>query len=508
MSVTSDDVDYLVWRYLVESGYTHSAFTFSNEGSIGKQRYNTDSVSTGALVHLLQRGMQYMELEANLAEDVHNVEAPFLSVPGKDVLMKDAGELKEDLQQRKEEERHNIALRLEQQHKEEKQRAKVQKQRERARRQRGEAALKSNEVMTDRQSFAPSEVQELQGHTGEVLTATWSPDAEHLASSCGGERPQVMLWELPLGSQHAGVMRERLRQPSAQDATQDTLRHCQALHWSPDSAWLAGGIDNGVACLWSRTGGDVECMHAHKGGIAVVRFSLNCQRMLTAGTDSHVVVWDVATRKQLHTFQEHERSTVNDACWRDNDVLAFSSSDHVHVCSFQKRKYLKQFGHSGGETYLGWSQDCLLLATGGDDNLVKVWRADRDQALHTLEGHTREVSCVRWSPSGAGSHQHTLISTSYDNTARVWDADRGVCLQEFTGHSAPVMCVACSPDGLLAASGSDDEHVQVWTVQDGKQLKRYKGRGSCMSISWSSRHDRIAAAFQQWSTLPVLTLKR
>ena len=41
---------------------------------------------------------------------------------------------------------------------EEKQRAKVQKQRERVRRQRGEAALKSNEVMTDRQSFAPSEV--------------------------------------------------------------------------------------------------------------------------------------------------------------------------------------------------------------------------------------------------------------------------------------------------------------------------------------------------------------
>ena len=34
----------------------------------------------------------------------------------------------------------------------------MQKQRERVRRQRGEAALKSNEVMTDCQSFAPSEV--------------------------------------------------------------------------------------------------------------------------------------------------------------------------------------------------------------------------------------------------------------------------------------------------------------------------------------------------------------
>ena len=96
------------------------------------------------------------------------------------------------------------------------------------------------------------EMTSLQAAVAQACTPASQPACP--ACSCGGERPQVMLWELPLGSQHAGVMRERLRQPSAQDATQDTLRHCQALHWSPDSAWLAGGIDNGVACLWSRTG--------------------------------------------------------------------------------------------------------------------------------------------------------------------------------------------------------------------------------------------------------------
>ena len=60
---------------------------------------------------------QFTAEQALLLQDVHNVEAPFLSVPGEDVLMKDVGELKEDLQQRKEEERHKVALRLEQQHK-------------------------------------------------------------------------------------------------------------------------------------------------------------------------------------------------------------------------------------------------------------------------------------------------------------------------------------------------------------------------------------------------------
>lgn len=52
------------------------------------------------------------------------------------------------------------------------------------------------------------------------------------------------------------------------------------------------------------------------------------------------------------------------------------------------------------------------------------------QCAHTLTGHTRAVSSVRFSHSGA-----SLASASADGTARVWDADTGSCLHVLQGHS-------------------------------------------------------------------------
>jgi hypothetical protein len=36
MSVSSDEVNLLVYRYLLESGFGHSAFTFANESGVAK----------------------------------------------------------------------------------------------------------------------------------------------------------------------------------------------------------------------------------------------------------------------------------------------------------------------------------------------------------------------------------------------------------------------------------------------------------------------------------------
>jgi len=48
------------------AGFYHAAFTFGHEADIGRSKMNDDDVPTGALITFVQKGLQLLELEANL----------------------------------------------------------------------------------------------------------------------------------------------------------------------------------------------------------------------------------------------------------------------------------------------------------------------------------------------------------------------------------------------------------------------------------------------------------
>ena len=96
-----------------------------------------------------------------------------------------------------------------------------------------------------------------------------------------------------------------------------------------------------------------------------------------------------------------------------------------------------------------------------------------DQSLQTLQGHTRMVSSVSWSPDGT-----RIVSGSYDNTLRIWDAASGESLQTLGPdegiarflnffNQTSIHAVAWSPDGTRIVSGSDDNTLRIWDASTG-----------------------------------------
>jgi hypothetical protein len=68
MSFTSDEVNYLIYRYLQESGFAHSAFTFGMESHISSSNINGSLVPPAALISIIQKGLQYTEAEVAITE--------------------------------------------------------------------------------------------------------------------------------------------------------------------------------------------------------------------------------------------------------------------------------------------------------------------------------------------------------------------------------------------------------------------------------------------------------
>jgi WD40 repeat protein len=58
-----------------------------------------------------------------------------------------------------------------------------------------------------------------------------------------------------------------------------------------------------------------------------------------------------------------------------------------------------------------------MLASGGMDHTIRLWRLDIDQEVAILEGHRGWVMCLAFAEDG-----NTLLSGSMDGTLNLWRA--------------------------------------------------------------------------------------
>ncbi|KAL5649541.1 hypothetical protein ACJX0J_040350, partial [Zea mays] len=433
--------------------FIHAAFTLGYEAGIHKGGIDGNAVPPGALITIVQKGLQYIELEANNDDNDDEVERDFALLEPLEIITKDVEELQQIVKKRKmersqterekdkgkekerneEHERRPGGEREREHHDREKEQVREkdksekdrdhdkekekEKERERQQAERIDKVKHEDDslagggrtpmdVSTTAQEISNTDVTVLEGHSSEVFACAWSPSGSLLASGSGDSTARI--WTIPDGpcgsnmqSSPPGVHVLKHFKGRTNEKSKDVT----TLDWNGEGTLLATGSYDGQARIWSRDGDLKQTLFKHKGPIFSLKWNKKGDFLLSGSVDKTAIVWDTKTWECKQQFEFHSAPTL-DVDWRNNNSFATCSTDNmIYVCKIGEQRPVKAFsGHQSEVNAIKWDPTGSLLASCSDDWTAKIWSMKQDKCVFDFKEHTKEIYTIRWSPTGPGTN--------------------------------------------------------------------------------------------------------
>lgn len=146
--------------------------------------------------------------------------------------------------------------------------------------------------------------------------------------------------------------------------------------------------------------------------------------------------------------------------------------------------YLRTFtGHHGGITSVAINKDNRLLASGSKDNTVNLYDLKSGRILYTSHDHNKSVNHVAFDPSG-----RFLMTASSDKMFQLFDTDSLSIMNKkrvFFNYSAGLNDFVLSPSKgkiILASDNSNVDQVGM-NGKSNKTFAGHVGKVNCIDIS-------------------------
>jgi WD40 repeat protein len=255
-------------------------------------------------------------------------------------------------------------------------------------------------------------VVQLRGHLDWVQALAYSPDGQVLVSA-GNDR-QVIFWNASSGDR-LGLL-ETL--PCA--VTQLSFNH-------RGDQLAVTGFECGVRIYDVAERRLIRELTGSSDDLRALAFSPDDRWIAVGGRDGRVFVWRSDNGQLVADYAAHRQ--------RIRDLAFAPEGGQLVTCGEDRRVHVRELGEDRGfdlPRYPGkvyalvfCSPNCL--ATGGSDNVVRLWDLTERKLVGELRDHHGSIAAL-------ASNGDILVSGSFDTTIRIWELQGRVAEVPRRGH--------------------------------------------------------------------------
>ncbi|CAK9020600.1 unnamed protein product [Durusdinium trenchii] len=218
---------------------------------------------------------------------------------------------------------------------------------------------------------------------------------------------------------------------------------------SVDGAWIATGGKDQVIKVWSASTCELACTcSGHAGDVTALSFSKRRPRTLRAASQQEQLPMLLVSVSQDKTMKVWEIPSAKEL----GKVLGTGTK--------VKKSKVTVLAHSKEVNDVLVAPNNKLMASGGQDKLVRIWKFPEGDLLGECKGHRRGIWCVAFSPI-----DQVVASASGDATVRLWNLKDFRAIRSFQGHSSAVLRVAFLSNGMQLMTSSVDGLLKLWHIR-------------------------------------------
>uniref|UniRef100_A0A164ZIU9 Beta'-coat protein n=1 Tax=Daucus carota subsp. sativus TaxID=79200 RepID=A0A164ZIU9_DAUCS len=242
---------------------------------------------------------------------------------------------------------------------------------------------------------------------------------------------------------------------------------CVDLH--PTQPWALLSLYSGTVCIWNYQSQETEkSFKITESPVRCAKF-IRAKDWFVAGADDKMIhVYNYSTEEKIKEFEAHT-DYIRSLDVHPSLPYVLSSSDDklIKLWDWEKGWECTQT-FEGHDHYVMQAvfnpKETNTFASASLDAKTMIWNLGSPDPKHVLEGHSKGVNTVEFFVTGDKSF---VVTGSDDFTAKVWDYQTGTCLHTLEGHTNNVTSLRVLPNvpnGPLIITGSEDATIRVWNA--------------------------------------------